>query len=192
MYVCTQRGDVKLPLKYVDVRDAKRVFIEIEYEMPKLFSEKSAFILLSSMISSENRSETRTETGPSAKRVLSVREVKNRTKTTVHFDVKDNGSILNLTLVASRACVQVFKITMYFYVCPKNKTLKVSRTPAPNVGFEEARVNCSIKQTGKGGSVVVAKCGSNGEWVKLEDKGGGCTDECDAGTELIVDACTGA
>ena len=190
--MCAIRSDAKLPMKYINLADARRVFVEIDYKLTKTFSKSGGFFLLSNLMVSENSSETKNgDKLVVNKHRVSNTETKNQTKATLHYDLSEDDHFMNLTLYAVGACVQVFKIRVYYYVCPTNETLMVTRTAAPSTGFLEASANCSIKQSGKKGSVVVAKCGSDGEWSKVEDKEGGCTNDCGAGTELINDTCTG-
>jgi hypothetical protein len=175
--VCARYNNPELPLKRLNLRDAKRVYVVIDYKITIKFGLSGGLSLLSNF-------------EDNVKRLVSDKET-NRTKTTVRYDPSEDNGILKLTLYASKACVQVFKITVYYHVCPANETLLVTRTVAPSSGFIEASANCSIKQSGKKGSVVVAKCGSDGEWRKVEDEEGGCSSDCGAGTELINDTCTG-
>ena len=182
--VCARSSDSKRPLKGLKLGDAKTVFVEIDYSITKKFGASGGLSLLKS------NSETTADDNVFVKRVVSNIET-NRTKITLHYDVGEDDRFLKLTLYASKACVQVFKIIVYYYVCPANETLLVTRTVAPSSGFIETSANCSIKQSGKKGSVVVAKCGSDGEWRKVEDEEGGCSSDCGAGTELINDTCTG-
>ena len=182
MFACPRNGQAQLPLKQLDLKDAKRVFVEIEYIIAKTFGSSGGLSLISSSGTAEDDVRS--------KRLINNKET-NRTKTTLSYDSNEDDHLLNLTLYASKACVQVFKITVYYNVCPTDEMLKVSRTVAPISGYIEASANCSIKQSGKKGSVVVAKCGSDGKWVKVEDKEGGCSSDCDPGTELISDTCKG-
>ena len=167
-------------------KDARKVAVEIEYRLSKAVSSSSGLFLLSNLLESGSTSDTRNK-----ERLISNTETANNSKSTLYYDVTKGDDQLNLTLYGFKVCVKVFKIKVYFYVCPKNDALKVSRTVAPRTGFIEASANCSIKQSGKKGSVVVAKCGYDGEWTKVEDKEGGCRNDCGPGTELINDSCTG-
>ena len=172
------------PLKPMDTKDAKKIFVEIEYRISKNVTFGGLF--LSSNLLKSGTSDTRNKGI-----LVSNSASKNNTKATLHYDVRKDDHLVNLTLRGQKICVKVFKVTVYYYVCPKNDALMVTRTVAPRTGFIEASANCSIKQSGKKGSVVVAKCGSDGEWRKVVDKEGGCTNDCDPGTELINDTCTG-
>lgn len=168
-------------------KDAKKVFVEIEYMISRNFSASGGLFLLSNLLvlgTSDSRNKNR---------LVSNSMSSKRKKATLHYDVQKDDHLLNLTLRGYKICVKVFKITVYYYVCPKNDTLMVTRTTAPRTGFIEASANCSIKQSGKKGSVVVAKCGSDGKWRKVEDKEGGCTNDCGPGTELndTSNTCTG-
>ena len=170
----------------MDTKDAKKIFVEIEYKIAQNFSTSGGLSLLSNLLVSGSTSDTRNKDI-----LVSNSMSENNTKATLHYDVKKGDHSVNLTLHGYKICVKVFKVTVYYYVCPKNDALMVTRTVAPRTGFIEASANCSIKQSGKKGSVVVAKCGSDGEWRKVVDKEGGCTNDCDPGTELINDTCTG-
>ena len=139
-------------------------------------------------MTSENNSETRNEDALMKRRVDNKKG--NRTTVTLEYDINEDDNFLNLTLYGVKLCVQVYKITVYFYFCPKNKRLSVIRTVAPSTGYTEVSKDCPIKQSGQKGTVLVAKCGSNGEWTKLKDKIG-CTNDCNAGTELTNGTCTG-
>lgn len=167
-------------------KDARKVAVEIEYKLAEAFSSSGGLFLSSNLLESESTSDTRNKD-----KLISNTKTDNNSKSTLYYDVTKDDDQLNLTLHGFKVCVKVFKITVYFYVCPKNDELKVSRTVAPRTGFIEASANCSIKQSGKKGSVVVAKCGDDGEWTKVEDKEGGCRNDCGPGTELINDTCTG-
>ena len=166
----------------MDTKDAKKIFVEIDYRITRNFTF-GGLSLLSNLLKS-GTSDTRNI-------LVSNSMSENNTKATLHYDVKKDDHSVNVTLHGYKICVKVFKVTVYYYVCPKNDALMVTRTAAPRTGFIEASTNCSIKQSGKKGSVVVAKCGSDGEWRKVGDKEGGCTNDCDPGTELINDTCTG-
>ena len=185
MLLCGRLSNGKLPLKPMDTKDAKKIFVEIEYRIAQNFSTSGGLFLSSNLLVS-GTSDTRN------KDILVSNSVsENNTKATLHYDVRKDDHLVNLTLHGYKICVKVFKVTVYYYVCPKSDALMVTRTAAPRTGFIEASANCSIKQSGKKGSVVVATCGSDGEWRKVEDKEGGCTNDCDPGTELINDTCTG-
>jgi hypothetical protein len=165
----------------LDVKDGKRVFVEIDYKVTMTFGNSGGFYL---------KSSSGTSDGNGDKRLVSDKKIK-RTNITLHYDFNEDDHLLNLSLYVIKACVLVFEIKVYYNVCPTDETLQVSRTVAPISGYIEASANCSIKQSGKKGSVVVAKCGSDGEWIKVEDKDGGCSSDCSPGTELIRDTCTG-
>ncbi|XP_028394189.1 ephrin type-B receptor 1-B-like [Dendronephthya gigantea] len=187
---CGRKTNAKFPLKYIKTKDAKKVFVEIEYNIYRTFGESSGLFILSNLLMSENISEAKDKEGLVEKHSVDKIASNVRKKATLHYDINEDDHFMNLTLLGFKVCVKVFSITVYYNVCPANESLKVTRTAAPRIGFIEASVNCSIKQSGKKGSVVVAKCGSDGNWSKVEDKEGGCTNDCDPGTELINDTCT--
>jgi hypothetical protein len=91
---------------------------------------------------SENSSETKNDKLVVNKHRVSNAETKNQTKATLHYDLSEDHHFMNLTLYAVGACVQVFKIRVYYYVCPTNETLMVIKTAAPSSGFNEASANC--------------------------------------------------
>lgn len=122
--------------------------------------------------------------------VLGTTATNGSTKKTLHYDVDKKEVLLNLTLRARKICVTVLSIRVYYYVCPKNKTLMVNRTVAPSTGVVNATVNCDFNVDGNDGSVVVAQCENDGKWTKISNKDG-CKRNCEPGTEPLNSACMG-
>ncbi|XP_046849885.1 ephrin type-B receptor 1-B-like isoform X1 [Xenia sp. Carnegie-2017] len=177
-----------LYLKRLKTQDANRVFVEIKYEIDKTLSSNSNFRISSNFIRNGKALKMKGELGFERTDVLGTTATNGSTKKTLHYDVDKKEVLLNLTLRARKVCVTVLSIRVYYYVCPKNKTLMVNRTVAPSTGVVNATVNCDFNVDGNDGSVVVAQCENDGKWTKISNKDG-CKRNCEPGTEPLNSAC---